>query len=151
DSASGNTPGAISGTELDSPRADDGDRTRDPQLGKLMLYRLSYVRAATRILAPNSARPRIAQATRRLEQVLGQHLHVGEHGHEVRVARPSRDDVQVYVIEDPRACDPPEVPAEVEALRRVLLRERAHRRRRQRVHLGCLVALERGEVSRVPS
>jgi hypothetical protein len=27
------------------PRADDGDRTRDPQLGKLMLYRLSYVRA----------------------------------------------------------------------------------------------------------
>ena len=27
-------------------RADDGDRTRDPQLGKLMLYQLSYVRAA---------------------------------------------------------------------------------------------------------
>jgi hypothetical protein len=26
------------------PRADDGVRTRDPQLGKLMLYRLSYVR-----------------------------------------------------------------------------------------------------------
>src|SRR5262245_52789935 len=25
--------------------ADDGVRTRDPQLGKLMLYRLSYVRA----------------------------------------------------------------------------------------------------------
>ena len=25
-------------------RADDGDRTRDPQLGKLMLYQLSYVR-----------------------------------------------------------------------------------------------------------
>jgi hypothetical protein len=24
--------------------ADDGDRTRDPQLGKLMLYQLSYVR-----------------------------------------------------------------------------------------------------------
>ena len=27
-------------------RADDGDRTRDPQLGKLMLYQLSYVREA---------------------------------------------------------------------------------------------------------
>src|SRR3954466_12930939 len=27
-------------------RADDGDRTRDPQLGKLMLYQLSYVRVA---------------------------------------------------------------------------------------------------------
>ena len=26
-------------------QADDGDRTRDPQLGKLMLYQLSYVRA----------------------------------------------------------------------------------------------------------
>ena len=25
-------------------RADDGIRTRDPQLGKLMLYQLSYVR-----------------------------------------------------------------------------------------------------------
>ena len=29
--------------------ADDGDRTRDPQLGKLMLYQLSYVRDARRI------------------------------------------------------------------------------------------------------
>jgi hypothetical protein len=26
-------------------KADDGVRTRDPQLGKLMLYQLSYVRA----------------------------------------------------------------------------------------------------------
>jgi hypothetical protein len=26
-------------------RADDGARTHDPQLGKLMLYQLSYVRA----------------------------------------------------------------------------------------------------------
>jgi hypothetical protein len=26
--------------------ADDGDRTRDPRLGKPMLYRLSYVRVA---------------------------------------------------------------------------------------------------------
>jgi hypothetical protein len=32
-----------------SLRADDGDRTRDPQLGKLMLYRLSYVRARIRL------------------------------------------------------------------------------------------------------
>ena len=29
---------------LDLARADDGDRTRDPQLGKLMLYQLSYFR-----------------------------------------------------------------------------------------------------------
>jgi hypothetical protein len=32
--------------------ADDGDRTRDPQLGKLMLYRLSYVRARPRLAQP---------------------------------------------------------------------------------------------------
>ena len=32
-----------------SERADDGDRTRDPQLGKLMLYQLSYVRVALKI------------------------------------------------------------------------------------------------------
>jgi hypothetical protein len=43
-------------------RADDGDRTRDPQLGKLMLYRLSYVRVPLRVtnseLAPFAVQPR---------------------------------------------------------------------------------------------
>ena len=34
----------ISRTDAAGARADDGDRTRDPQLGKLMLYQLSYVR-----------------------------------------------------------------------------------------------------------
>jgi hypothetical protein len=29
---------------LEAGEADDGARTRDPQLGKLMLYQLSYVR-----------------------------------------------------------------------------------------------------------
>jgi hypothetical protein len=32
-------------------QADDGARTRDPQLGKLMLYQLSYVRVPNRIAA----------------------------------------------------------------------------------------------------
>jgi hypothetical protein len=38
-------------------RADDGARTHDPQLGKLMLYQLSYVRAAPIVppLLPPSA------------------------------------------------------------------------------------------------
>ena len=41
-------------TQIFKPsRAGDGVRTRDPQLGKLMLYQLSYVRA-TRSLAPVS-------------------------------------------------------------------------------------------------
>ena len=35
--------------------ADDGVRTRDPQLGKLMLYQLSYVRVDPRI-APSEIR-----------------------------------------------------------------------------------------------
>jgi hypothetical protein len=30
-----------------TPRADDGTRTRDPHLGKVMLYQLSHVRAVT--------------------------------------------------------------------------------------------------------
>jgi hypothetical protein len=30
--------------------ADNGVRTRDPQLGKLMLYQLSYVRSLRRVL-----------------------------------------------------------------------------------------------------
>jgi Flp pilus assembly pilin Flp len=30
-------------------KADDGARTRDPQLGKLMLYQLSYVRVRSRL------------------------------------------------------------------------------------------------------
>ena len=38
-------------TTTPTERADGGDRTRDPQLGKLMLYRLSYVRVRF-ILAP---------------------------------------------------------------------------------------------------
>jgi hypothetical protein len=32
-------------TPATEAKADGGDRTRDPQLGKLMLYQLSYVRA----------------------------------------------------------------------------------------------------------
>src|SRR5262249_53134545 len=45
-----------SGAGLPSMRADDGDRTRDPQLGKLMLYRLSYVREATQFSPTGRAR-----------------------------------------------------------------------------------------------
>src|SRR5262245_36335380 len=39
------TAGRSSIATSDPGKADDGDRTRDPQLGKLMLYQLSYVRA----------------------------------------------------------------------------------------------------------
>src|SRR3954452_10598686 len=76
-------------------------RPRDPHLSPALL-----------------SRPGVAKPPRRLEQMLGQHLHIGEHGHEVRVARPARDDVLVHVVEDAGARGPAEVPAEVEALRR---------------------------------
>lgn len=33
------------------PGADDGVRTRDPELGKLVLYQLSYTRIAVRVSA----------------------------------------------------------------------------------------------------
>ena len=45
--------------------ADDGDRTRDPQLGKLMLYQLSYVRARPTIAPlPRPPAPRRMLRTR---------------------------------------------------------------------------------------
>ncbi len=40
-------PAKWRGFRLALREADDGDRTRDPQLGKLMLYQLSYVRACS--------------------------------------------------------------------------------------------------------
>ena len=38
------------------PRAGNGTRTRDPNLGKVVLYQLSYSREAVRILAPDPPR-----------------------------------------------------------------------------------------------
>ena len=52
----------------------------------------------------------------RLQQVLGEHLDVREHRHEIRVPGPARDDVQVDVVDDAGAGDPAEVPARVVAL-----------------------------------
>jgi hypothetical protein len=37
-------------------RAGNGTRTRDPNLGKVVLYQLSYSREADRILAPGASR-----------------------------------------------------------------------------------------------
>ena len=68
-------------------------------------------------------RPAPPQPPRRLDQRLGEHLHVREHRHEVRVARPARDDVQVDVVDDPGAGGAAEVPADVVPLRPVLGRE----------------------------
>src|SRR4051812_8634386 len=66
---------------------------------------------------PCSAGPGGGEAGGRFRQRLGQDPHVCEHGHEVRIACPARDDVLVHVVDDPGAGDPPEVPAEVVPLR----------------------------------
>ena len=60
-------------------------------------------------------RPAPPQPPRRLDERLGEHLHVREHRHEVRVARPARNDVQVDVVDDPGARGAAEVPADVVA------------------------------------
>src|SRR5437879_3398054 len=85
-----------------------------------------------------------------LEQMLRQYLHVREHGHEARVAVPARDNVQMDVVLDPGAGNTADVPAEVEAVRRVLGTERVECARREAMHLGRLRIGERAEVIGVP-
>ena len=89
------------------------------------------------------------QAFGRAFERFGQHLHVGEHGHEARVAVPARDDVQVHVILDPGARDAAEVPAEVVPVRRVLGAERLDAARAQAMHLERLLVGEEAEVAEV--
>ena len=72
-----------------------------------------------------------------LEQVLGQHFHVCEDWHEVRIARPAWDDVEVHVVGDAGAGRTTQIPAQVEALRAVRAAERVDARD------GELVELER--------
>src|SRR5947199_174155 len=50
-------------------RADDGIRTRDPHLGKVVLYQLSHVRV-TPILSRGLARPRTATTSRSSRSLL---------------------------------------------------------------------------------
>src|SRR5437762_5446485 len=80
-------------------------------------------------------RPGRGELAARLREVLGEDLHVREDRHEVRIARPARDEVQVDVVDDPRACDAAEIPAEVVALRGERLRERADAGAREPVDL----------------
>src|SRR5439155_15723120 len=65
------------------------------------------------LFEPVESRP---QAVVGLEEVLRHHAHLGDRGHEVRVARPARHDVPVEVIDDARAGRGPEVHADVESV-----------------------------------
>src|SRR5581483_9842936 len=68
-----------------------------------------------------STRPGGGEPASRHLHVLGEHLHVRQHGHEVRVPGPALHDVHVHVVDHAGARDPAEVPAEVVPLRCVHL------------------------------
>src|SRR3954454_19896862 len=95
-------------------------------------------------------RPRLDQALAGFEQVLREHLHISEDGHEVRVTCPTGDDVKMNVIDDAGAGDAAEVPAEIVALRAVDLTEGGHALDRQPVDLQRLLVRKPGELADVP-
>src|SRR4051812_24589706 len=95
-------------------------------------------------------RPAVRQLAACLEQVLRDHLDVGQHRHEVRVAVPARHDVDVAVVNDPGARDAAEVPPDVEALRREDGPQRLDRRHREPLHFERLSVLEVVERRAVP-
>ena len=101
-----------------------------------------------RVLRRSVGRPGVPQSVAGLEQVLGQHLHVGQDGHEVRVARPARDDVQVHVVGDARSGWTTEVPAQVEAVAAVGAAEGVDACDGQPVELERFLV---GEVTEVPA
>ena len=61
------------------------------------------------------------------DEVLGEHFHIGEDGHEIRVSAPTRHHMQVHMVGDPGAGDPSQVPSQVEAGGPVHLAESVHR------------------------
>src|SRR6188508_1207881 len=81
--------------------------------------------------------------------MLGEHLHVGEHGHEVRVSGPARDNMEMDVVRDSRTGDATEVPAQVEATWSVNGAERLDCGDRLAVDLEHLVARKFGKRSDV--
>src|SRR5262249_36081352 len=71
-------------------------------------------------------RPGCSELSAGFRPVLRKDFHVGEHRHEVRVARPARHDVEGDGAAAPGPGGAAEVPAGVEALRGERLRERGH-------------------------
>src|SRR5207248_1669245 len=79
-------------------------------------------------------------------QVLDHHLGVAEDGHEVRVARPARDDVPVHVLGDAGSRGGSQVHPQVVALRAVGLPDEAHRDPQHLRELLMLLARKGDEV-----
>ena len=79
--------------------------------------------------------------------MLGEDFHVGEDGHEVGVAGPAWNDVQVDVIRHTRSGNSPQVPAEVEALWAVGLGQGSETLTGEPVELEDFVVLEVGDLT----
>src|SRR6266511_2720452 len=88
------------------------------------------------------SRPRRAHLLPAGAQVLGEHARLGDGGHEVRVAVPPRQRVQVDVPGDARAGRAPEVHPDVDSVGCVRRLERGDRLLRQGHHRRRLVGLE---------
>src|SRR5437762_10838061 len=82
--------------------------------------------------------------------MLREHFYVCEDGHEVRVARPSGDNMEMNVIDDAGSGDSAEVPAEVVALRPVALGEGGEPALREPVDLQRLLVRKVAELTHVP-
>jgi Ca2+-binding RTX toxin-like protein len=101
-------------------------------------------------MEPRSGRPGFGELAAGLDQVFGEHLHVRQHRHEVRVACPARHKMEMNVADDAGAGDPTEVPADVEPLRAEQLRQRAHALAREPMNLQGFGITELRELPDVP-
>src|SRR5215218_8470314 len=95
-------------------------------------------------------RPSLGEAATGFGQMLWEHLHVCEDGHEVRVTGPPGDHVEMDVIDYACAGDPAQVPAEVVALRPVDLGQRTDPMRREPMDLERLLVRKLAELADVP-
>jgi hypothetical protein len=83
-------------------------------------------------------------------KVLGDHPHIGQDGHEIRVTLPARNDVLVHVIDDSGSGAAPEVPADVESAGLEEGGQYLQGTHAQRVDLGGLLGAQLAQVADVP-
>src|SRR5690348_13632963 len=101
-------------------------------------------------LLASAPRPGVHELPAGGDEMLRNDADVCDHRHEVRVAAPARDDVEMAVVDDAGAGDAAHVPAEVEALGPVGRPQRLEAVRGEPVHLERLVVGEPAEVGAVP-
>ena len=78
--------------------------------------------------------------------MLRDHPDIGENGHEVAVAGPTRDDMHMNVIRDPRAGNRAEIPADIEPLGRADFTQHRLAANQHLVDLKNLMIAEPGRI-----